>query len=232
MVKPSPINISCECCTDKSCATQALPEPELKLLASGCSKINLSKGDVILTEGTVTSHILYLKSGIAKEYQQIENDNEYILQIVKGPTYLGLQSLSGDTANQFSYTALSDATVCYIERDVFKSLLLNNSKFSYIILETVCRDSLSHYHRFVNHRQKHIHGKLADALLYFSKHIFESDEFVLPLNRSEISFLIGTSRESISKQLRIYEREGLLKIAGKKIHITNFEQLEKISRFG
>jgi len=193
---------------------------------------HLAKGDIILPEGSRTTHIVYLKSGIAKEYQQIGSKQEYILQIAKSKTYLGLFSLFGDDVNHHSYTALSDVVVCYIDREIFKTLLLQNGKFSYLILETVCQDSLNSYHRFVNQHQKHVHGKLADALLYLARQIFESDEFVLPISRLEISYLIGTSRESVSKQLRIYEREGILEFKGKIIRIISFEQLEKISRFG
>ena len=109
---------------------------------------------------------------------------------------------------------------------------MSNPRFSFTILQTICRDSLNHYHNFVNLNQKHIHGKLADALLYFANQIFGTNKFILPLNRSEISFLIGTSRESVSKQLRTYERDGILEISGRKINILEPEKLEKISKFG
>lgn len=232
MVKNFNTNPDCSCCKDKSCAALALNEVELNLLSAGCTEEKRSKGEIILPQGSRTSHIIYLKSGIAKEYQQLGNNQEYILQIVKNHTYLGLSSLFGDNFNHLSYTALSDVTICFIEREVIKSLLMNNSKFSYLILETVCKDSLNSYHRFANQHQKHVHGKLADALLYMARQIFDAEEFEIPLNRLEISFLIGTSRESVSKQLRIYEREGILELKGKKIRILNFEQLDKISRFG
>ncbi len=210
----------------------ALSEADLQLLSSGCREAKLVKGETILSAGSDASHIIYLRSGIAKEYHQQQGQQEHILQIVKGPTYLGLLSFSGDIVNHLSYSALSDVTICFIDREVFKSLLLNNGEFSSLILETVCKDSLNHYHNFVNQHQKNIHGKLADALLFLSKQIFESNEFILPLNRLEISFLIGTSRESVSKQIRTYEREGLLKIDGRKIIILDIDTLERISRFG
>jgi CRP-like cAMP-binding protein len=201
-------------------------------LSSGCREVKLDKRQTILSEGSEASHIIYLKEGLVKEYKNQNNDQEHILQILKGPTYLGLATLSGDTFNYISYSSLTEVSICFIERDTIKSLLLSNPKFSFTILQTICRDSLNHYHNFVNLNQKHIHGKLADALLYFSKHIFGTNRFILPLNRSEISFLIGTSRESVSKQLRTYERDGILEISGRKINILEPEKLEKISKFG
>lgn len=209
-----------------------LNKSDLEILASGCRRTSLGKRETILTAGTEASHIIYLRSGIVKEYQHHGYQQENILQILKGPVYLGLASMAGDVVNQLSYSSLTEVLLCFIEKDIFKSLLLSNPQFSFAILQNVCRDSLNHYYNFVNQNQKHIHGKLADALLYFSKYIFNSNDFVLPLNRSEISFMIGTSRESVSKQLRSYEREGILNISGRKILIKEPEKLEKISRFG
>ena len=226
------ISPNCEFCQDKSCATLVLNSADLKVLSSGCREAKLQKGETILSAGSEASHIIYLKQGIVKEFQQKDDQQEHILQILKGPNYLGLESLAGDLVNHISYASLSDVTLCFIERETFKSLLVNNGEFSFKIIQTICRSSLNHYHNFVSQNQKHIHGKLADALIHFSREIFESCEFTLPLNRSEISFLIGTSRESVSKQLRTYEREGILKISGRKIIITDIDKLERISRFG
>jgi CRP-like cAMP-binding protein len=209
-----------------------LKKSDLQLLSSGCREAKLGKGNTILSAGAEASHIIYLRTGIVKEFQHKDKQQEHILQVLKGPTYLGLESLSGDFINHISYTSLTDVTICFIERGIFKALILNNGEFSFNILQTVCRSNLKHYHNLTNQNKKHIHGRLADALIHFSKVIFESNEFVLPLNRSEISFLIGTSRESVSKQLRSYERDGILIINGRNITITDFSKLEKISRFG
>lgn len=226
------INPDCIYCEDKSCATKALLPAELEILSSGCREVNLSKGEPILSAGSGASHIIYLKSGIVKEFQELDNDAETIFQVLKGPIYLGLSSLSGDHINHLSYTSLSEGSMCFIEKEVFKSLLLKNAEFSYLILQSVVQDSLKHYHHFASQNQKHIHGKLAETLVYMAEVIFEVNEFVLPLNRSEISFLIGTSRESVSKQLRSYEREGIISISGKNIRIIELEKLRQISRFG
>jgi len=202
------------------------------VLSSGCREVKLEKRETILTEGSEASHIIYLREGLVKEYQNQNNDQEHILQILKGPTYLGLASLSGDTLNHISYSSLTEVKLCFIEKNIFKSLLLANPNFGFSILQNVCRDSLNHYHNFVNLNQKHIHGKLADALLYFANQIFDNYEYVLPLNRFEISNLIGSSRESVSKQLRTYERDGILKISGRNVNILEPEKLERISKFG
>lgn len=224
---------NCKNCDKISCAALNLSTSQLELQSSTCNESSIKAGEVILSQGSLTSHIIYLRSGLVKEFQRPQNGgHEYIINIIQEKTYLGLHSLFGDSYNHFSYTALSDVSVCYIDRQIFKTILLENGQFGYKILEAVCRDSLNTYHRFVTQHQKKIFGKLADVLLYFSKNIYHSDSFYLHLNRNEISFLIGTSRESVSKQLKLFEREGIITLKGRIINILKPFELERISKFG
>jgi CRP-like cAMP-binding protein len=224
---------NCKKCDKISCAALNLNSNQLELQNSTCSENTINAGEVILSQGSLTSHIIYLRTGLVKEYQKSDvNQQEYIMNIIKEKTYLGLPSLFGDKFNHYSYMALTDVSVCYIDRQIFKRLLFENGQFGYKILESVSRDSLHTYHRFVNQNQKKIFGKLADALLYFSTHIYNSDSFYLHLSRNEVSYLIGTSRESVSKQLKQFEDEGIISMNGRIINILKPMDLERISKFG
>ena len=205
---------------------------ELRILGANCSEGIFRKGEEILSEGSLTSHIIYLQSGLVKEYMKEGNQQEYIIQIIKNHAYLGLPSLFGDRVNHYSYAALTDVAVCFIDVAIFKQFILDNGRFAFEILSTVSKDSLNNYHRFISQGQKKIYGKLADTLLYFSKAIFHSNRFRLPLNRNEISYLIGTSRESVSKQLNGFIRDGIISIRRREIIINEPEKLEQISRLG
>jgi CRP-like cAMP-binding protein len=235
MTKPeadADLSLKCSRCDDKSCASQVLNSEELTLLSQNCCESTFVRNETILKEGTFTSHIIYLRSGLVKEYSKNERGQEQILQIIKGHAYLGLPSLFGDRINQYSYTALTDVKVCFIDVNIYKQMILENGKFSFEILATVSRESLHNYHRLVNKQQKQLGGKIADTLLYFANTIFNSDQFDLPLNRNEISCLIGSSRESVTKQLNDFVADGLIRVDGKKIQLLDIPMLEKISRFG
>lgn len=225
--------LNCIDCKEMSCAALNLNKEELGLQISSGHGTSFRAGELILKEGSFTSHIIYLKSGLVKEFKNGQNANdEYILQIVKEKTYLGLPSLFGDKINHFSYTALTDVKVCYINLSIFKAFILSNGNFGYHILQSVSSDSLNNYHRFTSLHFKKIYGKLADALLYFSKKIYESNHFQMHLSRNEIAHLIGSSRESVSKQLNSFEKEGIITIKGKNVSILKSDELEKISKFG
>lgn len=226
-------NPGCKNCDKVTSSVLYLNSSQLEVLNSTCSAVSIKAGEMIMSEGSLTSHIIYLRSGLVKEFQKTESGNsEYIIKLINEQAYLGLHSLFGDRLNHFSYKALSDVDICFFDREVFKKLLFEKGEFSYKILETVSRDSLNTYHRFVNQHQKKIYGKVADALLYFSKKIYKSDRFCLHLSRNEMSYLIGISRESVSKQMKQFEEEGIISSMGREIEILKPYDLERISKFG
>jgi CRP-like cAMP-binding protein len=226
------INISCGDCPDKSCATAVLDFREMDSIFRNRYINEVKKGTTILNEGSPTSHILYLRSGLVKEYINRSDNQEQILQIILPHSYLGLTSIFGDKVNHYSYTALTDLKLCYIDIDVFTSLVKNNGNFAYEILTSVGRESLNSFHRFIDQTHKKIYGRIADILIYFSKVIFHEKKFQIPLTRQEIADMVGTSRESTGRVLAKFSIEKIIEIHGKNIIINDMDKLEKISRYG
>ena len=223
---------SCIDCKDKSCAAAILHPEELDQISINSRETSFRKGDILVQAGSMTSNIIYLKSGLVKEYVSNTGDREQILQIVKKFTYLGLPSLFGDRVNHYSYAALTEVKVCYIDINIFNQLVRKNGNFAYEILVSVSRDSLNNFHRFMSQSQKKIYGRVAEAMLYFARIIFEQESFELPFTRQEFADLIGVSRESATRVLLKFQSEGLLSIHGRMIKIENPVMLNRISRNG
>ena len=222
----------CNDCKDKSCAAAILTKHELEQINFNSRESEVKKGEIILHQGSLTSHIIYLKSGLVKEFVKPANDREQILSIVKERSYLGLSSLFGDRINHYSYSALEDIKVCYIDINLFNRLVRQNGGFAFEILVSVSRDSLNNFHRFVNQSQKKTYGRVADAILYFSTIIYESPDFDIPFSRQELADLIGISRESATRVLTKFKEDGILGLKGKTVHIGNMELLQQISKNG
>lgn len=225
-------DINCHACNDISCAAVVLNFDELEMVNLNSLETEMKKGDVILHEGSLTSHIIYLKTGLAKEYLRQPDGREQIIQIVKKHSYLGLPSLFGNKVNHYSYAALEDSKICYIDINVFNTLLKENGEFAQQILISVCKESLSSFNRFIKQSHKKIYGRVADAILYFAKIVFESNSYELPFSRQEFADLIGLSRESATRVLSKFKDEGIILIKGKSITINNLELLEQISLKG
>ena len=84
------IGIKCHDCIDRSCATAILDGNELNKIFNNRYISEVRKGTNILNEGSPTSHIIYLRSGLVKEYILRPDNHEQILQIIQPHSYLGL----------------------------------------------------------------------------------------------------------------------------------------------
>jgi CRP-like cAMP-binding protein len=228
----NPKKISCTCCDDKSCAVSFLNEKQLELLAESSLESTVNKGEVILRSGALVSHIIYLKTGYVKEYFTGSSKKTQILQIIKHHSYLGLHSLFGDKINHYSYSALEDLKICYININVFKQFVKENGDFAHELLVYVCKESLYNYYRFINNREKKINGRFADVLLYLSEKIYGSHKFNIMLTRSELAELIGVSRENTARVLSKFTSEKIINISDKELEILKPDLLLSISKTG
>ena len=62
---------NCETCIDKSCAVQMLSNDDLSLLSDNYHEASFEKGEIILSEGSLADHVVYLRSGLVKEYGKV-----------------------------------------------------------------------------------------------------------------------------------------------------------------
>jgi CRP-like cAMP-binding protein len=232
VTKISTPNTNCQYCLDRSCATAILSGIEMDRIHTNRYTSEVRKGTNILNEGSPTSHIIYLRSGLVKEYIMMPDDHQHILQIIQPHSYLGLTSLFGDKINHYSYAALTDLRLCYIDIDVFTDLIKTNGSFAFEILTSVGKENLNSFHRFIDQSQKKTFGRVADILMYFSKIIFSNTVFQIPLTRREIAEMVGTSRETAGRVLSKFCSEGIIVLDGKNIIINDISKLEKISKYG
>ena len=111
-------------------------------------------------------------------------------------------------------------------------LLRTNSNFSEQILIEICQSELEAYNRCVNRTQKQIRGKIADVLLNFSNNIFKADTFPLLLTQEEMGNMVDASRESVSRILTEFVKDGIINASSKQIEIVNRKMLTLISANG
>lgn len=221
----------CKVCGIKSKAASKLTDEEIDQLSYNCAPVTFRKGDSLIKQGTFSTNVAYLKQGLAMIHIAGPY-HEQIVRIVKSPSYLGLPTTFGDKINQYSVTVVDDAEVCFIDITAFRLLLKSNSDFAYEIMLELCRNELEVFYRCANRTQKQIRGKIADVLLEFSDRIYNSQMFRLPITQEELGNLVDSSRESISRVLAEFNKDGIVKLSGKKVEIKDRDKLLMISSNG
>ncbi|MCD6597570.1 MAG: Crp/Fnr family transcriptional regulator [Bacteroidales bacterium] len=221
----------CIDCKVRSEATGFLSNIELNDLGENCVEVHFEKGETIFKQNALSSNIIYLKEGLVKLTLKGPHRDQ-ILKIVKATAYLGIPTTVGDKINHYSAVAIDPSVACFIDLNIFRKLIHKNGKFAYEIVLELCKNELQQFHRCINLTQKMLNGRLAFNLLNFSRNFYKSSSFKLSLNRNDLADLLGTTRESVSRVLSDFSREGLIEMEGKNIKILDEEKLEMISKAG
>lgn len=222
---------ACNLCQFKSIAAQKLNGTELETLSVNCLSVKFKRGDSIIKQGMYSTNIAFLKRGLAKIHITGPY-HEQIVKIVTSSRYLGLPTTFGNKVNQYSITAIDESEVCFIDISTFRMLLRTNQDFNDQILIELCQSELEAYNRCANRTQKQVRGKIADVLLDFSNNIYHSETFPFFLTQEEIGNMVDASRESVSRVMTEFAKDGIIKTSSKQIEIINHKMLTLISTNG
>jgi CRP/FNR family transcriptional regulator len=191
--------------------------------------VHFNAGENILKQGTVASNLVYLTSGIAKQYIEGYDNRNLILEIIKPWTVFGGTGIYVDMRYHYSVTALEEATACFIDIVNFKKLIRLNPDFAEGFMNYCGTCSTRTFEHLVGITQKQMHGRIADVLIYLAEKIHNKLEFDITLSRQDIAEFSGMSKDSAIRIIKEFENEGIVRASGKNININKMDLLKEIS---
>lgn len=223
---------SCTVFNNKECCFDELTADERLLVERNKISLTYKKGEIICKQGSFASHIIYLKEGLAKVYLEGKSKN-LILKINTSGNLIGLPCIY-DNNNVFLYSSSAYVTteVDLIGIELFRQLILQNSKFAYRVINVLNENTVQTYGRFHCLTNKQMHGRMADILLCLSQRVFKDDSFNLPLSRADLAELTGMSTESVIRVMKDFKDDNLISLEGKDFGLLDVERLMKISELG
>lgn len=195
------------------------------------TQLDYFKSETIVKQGAFAPHVLYVNKGLVKVYLQTGNQKQIGICIASAGDFMAFNAIFGENIYQYSASALTDSSICMIDKDALKKVLVNNPLFALEITSKNSKNEMRYLEMIHNLSYKQMRGKLASALLYLqsinpSKPIFQF------LTRQDVADFASITIESTIKFLKEFEKEGLLQLEGKKINITKPTDLILISKNG
>ena len=86
--------------------------------------------------------------------------------------------------------------------------------------------------RMIALSKKHVPGRLAEMLLYLSKHIYKNNVMTLPLSRQEIADLMQSSKETVSRTLTEFKNDRIIELDDRKVILKSLDLLEILNKIG
>jgi CRP-like cAMP-binding protein len=190
------------------------------------------KGEIINHEGEKIHTFKYLKSGLVKLFRRTSTGEEQVITITRPFEFVSNMSIFPEERYQYSVSALEDSVVCMIKLDFVKQLFFRNGQFAMGLLTKISMINDKIISQTLDIRQKNLVGRVAYVLLYFTKEIYNSRVFDLPVSRKEIADYIGMSTANVIRTLSDFKKEGIIRVFGKTIEVVDMNKLEVISKRG
>lgn len=209
-----------------------ISQNDIELIKTNCNIVQYQKKDVIFKQDTLTSHIMFVKSGLIKIFKQGKNNKSIILKLVTPGNFLGLVSIFGETTFKYSAAAIEDTEILFIDFNTFNSILTKNGEYATSLLKSLSKENLHVIDRLIAQYQKQLPGKLADLILYFAENIYHAEHFELPLTRNELAELAGTTKESLIRTLTEFKNDKIIELDGKKVKIKSMDIIKTLSKIG
>lgn len=193
------------------------------------------KNEMIHYEGDVPTHMMILASGKVKVYKEGVGSRAQIIRMLKPGEHFGYRAIIANENYNTNVSAFEASTIYMIKADIFLSILKHNNAFCYRFLEELASDLGASDARTVNLTQKHIRGRLAEALLVLKKNYgLEEDGATINiyLAREDLANLSNMTTSNAIRTLSNFSNEHIIAMDGRKLKIIDEERLVRISKLG
>ncbi len=208
-----------------------LDKKERDFLENKKNRLEYSKNELIYKQNALNPNVFFILSGYVKLYIETGKNKRLTIHIASAGEFLALSSLFAHDKYQCSASALTDTTVCLLDKNGLRDLMNRNHEF----LLFLTRKSFELEHRLIdvikNVSYKQMRGKLASALVYLDK-ISVGENITQLMTRQEIADFSGITLESAVSFIKEFSNEGIIELDGRAILIKDKKKLELISEIG
>ena len=213
----------------------SLTEAQRLLVSSHLRIGRYKKNDMIYHHSDSTDQMFILVSGKAKVLKDGVGGRHQIIRVVKPVEMFGYRAyLAGEHHRTFA-TAFESSIVATLPMSIVEQLMFENHQVCLRIIRHLSVLLGQSDERTINLTQKHIRGRLAEALLFLKDNYgVEEDGSTLSiyLSREDLANLSNMTTSNAIRTLSSFATERLIAIDGKKIKIVEEDELRKVSKMG
>jgi CRP/FNR family transcriptional regulator len=223
--------LDCNHCFKKSSAFKLLNTEQLETINNARMEVDFKKGEIIYKQGTPLTHIVILHSGFGKVYIEGDKGRNLILNYTKLYDINGGVGIFVDQRHHSSLMAITDCSACFIEIDIFKSVLRRNAAFMESYLKEHSERVLHTYHQFSVLTQKNMEGRMAEAIKYLNCQPFNNGS-ISSVSRQDLAEMTAMTKESAIRVLKEFKDDGIIEMENNIIKVLNEKALEQITHYG
>ncbi|MCD8429840.1 Crp/Fnr family transcriptional regulator [Tenacibaculum finnmarkense genomovar ulcerans] len=202
---------------------EGLKKEDLQLLATVLEPWHIKKGANLFIENAIPTGIFQIKEGRAKKFKKGFSGDNQIFYIYTAGDLLGYHALLGEERYQDSCQALDDVVLNFISEKNFRMLLHKIPTLKEAFIKNISHEFGVLANTIALLAQKDQNARLAIFLILLD-HKFNPEKEQnngIDLTRDDLANVIGTSRESLGRSLKIFKDNNWITIPKKIIYIKN-----------
>jgi len=211
-----------------------LNKQERELLRKNAYIQHFKKNQKIYSEGEVPQFLMCLLKGKVKIYKEGIGGRSQIIRVIRPMQYFAYRAYFAEENYQTDAMAFEPSTVCMVPLPIVNDLFRNNFSLCQFFIKQLSIDLGIADERTVTLTQKHIRGRLAEALVFLiDNYGLEEDNAInIYLAREDLANLSNMTTSNAIRTLSTFVSEKVIVLDGRKIKILDEEKLRKISLLG
>jgi CRP/FNR family cyclic AMP-dependent transcriptional regulator len=211
---------------------EELPERDLEKIAKLGTRKKFSKGNIILMEDEIGSALFIIIDGKVKVSRLDETGREAVLSILGPGEVFGEMSLLDGMKRSATCSALTDTEVLIIYRDDFLNLLQKYPQIAISLLKEMAQRLRKADLQIKSLSLKDAEGRVGCVLILLADDLgkmYKGQVVVEEIpTQQDLANMAGTSRETVSRVMTKFEKQGLIKVEGRKLIILEYEKMKQM----
>lgn len=203
-----------------------LQRDELLKFAELTRERTYPKGSVILFQGDPGDSLYVLRQGRAKVVLIGEDGREVILGVLEPGAHFGELALIDDQPRSAHVIAMEDSQLLILRREDFRRRVEANPSVAWALLTELSRRLRRADQKIGGLVLLDVPGRISRLLLDLSAET-SNGTIEKPLTHQTIAQMIGASRETVSRAMKEFQEEGLIRVERRRIAVANRDALEK-----
>ena len=220
---------------DMSEMWRVLSKEEKRLITDNFVIHNYKKNQIVYAEKEEPEFLWCLMKGKVKMYKNGIGERVQILRLYRPVQYFGYRAYFAGEPYVSSAAAFEPSVIGSLPMKLVEKIIRGNIDLAMFFIHELSRNLGGSDTKIVNLTQKHIRGRLAEALLLLvDNYGLEDDEATLKIymSREDLANLSNMTTSNAIRTLSNFVNEKLILVDGRRIKILNEPQLRKISKFG
>lgn len=195
-----------------------LKEKDLKKLHSLAIEKSVRRGEYVFLRGTFGKVLYLVLEGLIKIEQPTERGKVKTLALLGPGECFGEMAIITNLPRSASALALENSKLLMLKREVFLTHLQNHPEISLRIIEVLCQRLTEANEQIKSLTFDSVAARLSNHLVSLAEKFGEMDAGVwrirIRLTHQELADLVGSTREIITRTLKLFADEGSIEIDG------------------